>query len=402
MRNRTLCRQLWPRLGALALAGLLVGCTEANDPASPAAEAVQYSAGGGGIIPSPVANVNGFEFWPYTGTDLAGTVSDPINLIFPGADPRDIRAALLNLNGDRSAFGFPNVAPFDCTWADAVGSHQTGWTAATGWVGSVIQLECGDFGPAFRFHLRLFPGKGFTFANAHFEVLIPGTQQHEVLSWEFAERIVQFDLIRSGRLIGPVVHHPVAINPAPFRAINPMVFNLVPVPIRGILGLPTTPQAAPVPIPSDGRPTILNVAPTTADPGVLNRDFVVPFNQVIPKPFCASGPFDYLLVKGPITVRQRVVVTPSGNYISSFHAQGRLELTPVNPLTNPPTPIGETFSAVVNQHARNIITDRHSLVSELAMQIMLPPNAPFRGRLTTSLRVGPGESTGYDVRLDCN
>jgi hypothetical protein len=61
-----------------------------------------------------------------------------------------------------------------------------------------------------------------------------------------------------------------------------------------------------------------------------------------------------------------------------------------------------SFSAIINQHARNIITDRHSLVSELAMQIMLPPNAPFRGRLTTSLRVGPGESTDYDVRLDCN
>jgi hypothetical protein len=387
---------------ALSVAALLSACSEPQDPAAPRGGEPQFNGSGGGFVPAPIVDVSGARFWPFTGTDLAGTASDPINLIFPGADPRDIRAALLSVNGDRTMFGFPNVPPFNCTWADAVGSHQTAYTPETGWVGSAIQLECGDFGPAFRFHLRLFPADTFTLANAHFEVLIPGTQQHEVLSWEFAERIVQFDLVRSGKLILPPLHHPFPINPAPYRVINPLVLNGVPAPIRGILGLPLAPVAAPVPIPSDGRPTLLYVANGQADPGVLNREFTVQFNQVIPKPFCAAGPFDYLHVSGPILVRQHVVTTPSGNYISSFHAQGRLALTPVNPLTNPPTPIGESFSALVNQHARNIMTDRHSLVSELSMQIMLPPSAPFRGRLTTSLRVGPGGSDDYTVRIDCN
>ena len=46
-----------------------------------------------------------WNIWPYTGGNFSGTPQDPINLIFVGkADPLDIRAALLSLDGDRSAF----------------------------------------------------------------------------------------------------------------------------------------------------------------------------------------------------------------------------------------------------------------------------------------------------------
>jgi len=47
-------------------------------------------------------------WWPYTVMDFSGDPVDPGNLIFAGqADPLRIRAALLALNGDRTAFGFP-------------------------------------------------------------------------------------------------------------------------------------------------------------------------------------------------------------------------------------------------------------------------------------------------------
>ena len=51
------------------------------------------------------------NFWPYTGNDFTGTPQDPINLVLVGkVDPVQIRAALMALDGDRSAFGLPNVA----------------------------------------------------------------------------------------------------------------------------------------------------------------------------------------------------------------------------------------------------------------------------------------------------
>src|SRR4051812_20162098 len=54
-------------------------------------------------------------FWPFTGSDLGSSASDPINLIFRGkADPRALRAALLRLDGNRTAFGMPDQFPFNC------------------------------------------------------------------------------------------------------------------------------------------------------------------------------------------------------------------------------------------------------------------------------------------------
>lgn len=78
------------------------------------------------VTPSPLVTVNlgasSLEFWPFTGNDFSGTPQDPINLLFAGeSDPRALRAALLFLDGDRTAFGFPNVFPFNCTWIDAIG-----------------------------------------------------------------------------------------------------------------------------------------------------------------------------------------------------------------------------------------------------------------------------------------
>jgi hypothetical protein len=396
--------QLTKSAAALLLLTVLAACTESQPITAPGAASFSAGGAGGTTVPTPLVTVthglHSVELWPFTGTDLHGAESDPINLLFPAADARSIRAALLALPGDRSAFGFPNVAPFNCTWADAVGANQSGYTSASGWTGSGIQLECGDYGPM-RFHVRLFPAGEWTLANAHFEVLIPGTQAHEVLSWELAETLLMVDFIRSGKLLGMPTQTQ-QINPAPYRGINPLVYNGLPLELRAAIGGPLSNQSTPVPILSDGRATILPIAATAGEAMQMQRDWVLEFDQVIPKPFCASGPFDYLYVKGPIQFRQRVVVSGSGNYISQFHGYGMLELTPVNPLTSPPTPIGETFHALVNEHYRNIVTDRTTNVSNVQMQVMLPPNSPFRGRLHAQLTVGPGGATISSLRIDCN
>ena len=56
------------------------------------------------------------EVWPYTTSDFENP-SDPVNLVFPGSDPREIRQALMGLNGNRTP-SFPAQAPFDCTSPD--------------------------------------------------------------------------------------------------------------------------------------------------------------------------------------------------------------------------------------------------------------------------------------------
>ncbi|MGH7534104.1 MAG: hypothetical protein ACREMG_00820, partial [Gemmatimonadales bacterium] len=158
---------------ALSLALLITACedgpsiggppsAEASQAVStlPPADLVSISSGGGSLT-----------LWPYTGADFSGAPQDPINLVFTGkSDPRAIRAALFSLPGNRSAFGFPDVFPFNCTWSDAIGDLQTGYNQTVGWTGSAIQLQCASFSPI-RFHVRLFDAGPVTLGNAHFEVL---------------------------------------------------------------------------------------------------------------------------------------------------------------------------------------------------------------------------------------
>ena len=316
---------------------------------------------------------------------------------------RQLRAALVLLDGDRSAFGFPNQPPFNCTWKEAVGANQATYAEGVGWTPSAIQLECSDFDPI-RFHVRLFPAGEWTIANAHFEVLIPGTNVHEILSWELAEQLVTVDIMRSWLLDGAApLGSSWPINPAPsYRTIQPLVYNGLPPALKVLLTGSPADVAEPVPVATDGQATILNLSgEATAERTVAARDYDLQFNQVIPKPFCASGPFDWILVQGPVRFRQRVVLTHSGNFLSHFHATGALELTPVNPLTNPPTPVGEPYRAQVNEHYKNIVTDHVTLVSNLRLQVLIPPSGPFRGSLHASLRLGAGATEASDLIVRC-
>jgi hypothetical protein len=333
--------------------------------------------------------------WPFTGDDFSGTPSDPINLIFLGdADPRALRATLMSLGGDRSAFGVPNAFPFNCTWSDAIGRHQAAYAKADGWQGSAIQLQCGAY-ETLRFHLRLFREGLRTLANVHFEVMIPGTTEHEVLAWEFAEGFVALDLFRSGLLVAaPALTDP--INPSPtYRTIRHQVYNGLPVELRAALGLPLDNQAAPIPIPNSGQATVLKLDGAPEAPaGVIERAFVHPFDQVIPKPFCATGPLDFIKVQGPIDMVHRVMLTHRGRYAASFHARGRLTVTPVDPLTGQAT--GPSFDALVRERHRSSISDRKANAAQAVRQYLL--SDPLQSLV---IELSVGERDDFDLDVDC-
>lgn len=386
--------------GALAVGLVLAAGCDITEPPLPQGSPSTVTAAGQATppAPAPLVTVAGMEFWPFTSATLSGAPSDPMNLVFPGVDARSVRAALVMLDGDRTAWGFPPGAPFDCTWKEAMAANQSSYATAEGWTGSAVQLECGDYMPV-RFHIRMFPAGDGTVANAHFEVQIPGTNGHEVLSWELAQQLVTVDLARSGVLAAPPSLS-AAITPVPsFRAINPLVYNGLPDALKTLAGGPAM-ALEPVPLVNDGAATILPFAgPVDGERTVARREFVLQFDQTIPKPFCVQGPLDYLHVVGPIDFRQQVVVSGSGNFITHFHAHGSLELTPVNPLTGEVT--GEALRALVAEHDRGVVTDAVTLVSTFQIQLILPKNGPAGGRLQGTLRVGPGVSDRGGLAISC-
>jgi hypothetical protein len=317
------------------------------------------------------------ELWPFTGNGIGTTPNDPINAIFPNRDAREIRASLMALDGNRTAFGMPNAAPFNCTWKDAVGDAQVGYTTEAAWNGSVIQLECGDYAPM-RFHIRLMPGGSATLANGHFEVIVPGTNQHEVLSWELAEQLLKVDMMRSG-LLDPAAPLTMTaqITPSPtYRTINPLIYNGLPVALRGLIGGPLGNSSTPVPMPNDGRAVVFNMTSArTAPVGATSREFAINFNQTIPKPFCSTGPLDYLRVTGVVTINQTVETSARGDYSSYFKARGTLNVIEVNPVTGA---LGASYQAAVSEQQSNVLNDDRAQVSAFRLQKLISPDRPLQ------------------------
>jgi hypothetical protein len=384
--------------------GLVGACHEAREPITvPATDADRAVHGAPAPAPSVTVSAAGssLTFWPYTGTDFSSDPSDPVNLIFVGeADPRSIRAALFGLNGDRTAFGYPPAFPFDCTWADAIGAEQTAFSEGGGWEGSIIQLECGTYDPV-RFHLRLFSAGNWTLANAHVDVLIPGTTDHQVLSWEVAEQLVTVDLVRSGLLAAPPA--PTApIHQAPFRTIPAIIYNGLPAGLKqlavdptGVIPAPAS-VANPVPILTDGRATLLHLGQAAAvTEGVAAQQFVLQFNQVIPKPFCGAAP---VLVQGPVELSQDVRVVPSGNLTRRFRAHGTLSVTPIDPATGQPAGPASIARIQDQTHAR--LTDHLRSLDFSRVQHLESPNGPPE-RLQVDLKVGPHGLTRFSRNERC-
>jgi len=276
---------------------------------------------------------NTLALWPYFSPN-GERLEDPANLVFVGnASALQIRAALLALDGNRP--GFPPVFPFTARWSEAMGGVQAGYAEDTGWLGSVVQLQLGAYGPV-RIHLRFFEtGMPFgdsgvwTLGGAHVEMQIPGTPEHQVLAWERAEQVVIADLVRSGLLkYAPVQTQ--LINEAPgFRTIPPQIYGAIPDGLKQMCGLPVGPSDVPVPIPTDGHATILcleGTAPIVAGTDV--EEFTIQFHQTIAKPFCATGSTGAYMVDGPVDLKKSVGVDADGRYAYHYRLSGQLIATP--------------------------------------------------------------------------
>jgi len=317
------------------------------------------------------------SLWPYTGEGLDGVGSDPVNLVFLGeADPVAVRDALMALDGNRSAFGFPQGAPFDARWSDAVGGVQATYVDGEGWTGSVIQLQLGDYAPL-RVHLRLFRvraplsnGVAWTVGAAHFEVLIPGTADHQVLSWELAEQIVAADLARSG-LLGAAPSQTAALNAAPsYRAIPAVIYNELPAELAQLVGGPAAPVEQDVPIATDGRATVLTLARRAPRAGPTAQHFTLTYGQVVPRPLCAEGPYDYIQVQGPVTFDAEAEVDASGRYAFKSGYSGRLVAVPVDVTQDPPAASGAPFEAHVSEQQHGALDLDASEVASITQRLV--------------------------------
>jgi hypothetical protein len=290
----------------------------------------------------------------------SGSVSDdPVNLVFEGAsDPREVRAALFSVDGNRSAYGIPFAFPFDCTWTDALGDEQATWTPDEGWAAGAVQLACGPY--AMRFHLRLFRHGERTLGAVHMDLQIPATTEHEVLAWNFPRQLVMVDLLRSG-LLRAAPYETAVFGPTPsHRELLSFIHNALPVALRSVLGLPLGNQTADVPIPSRGTALVFDLGASFAPGwGDTRTELEVYFNQGIPKPFCNAGA-DYVWVRGPVHFSLRVQTEPSGRFARTQIITGTLDVTPIDPRTG--VPIGPTVTAQVSETHRAWLTDEHGQV----------------------------------------
>jgi hypothetical protein len=350
------------------------------------------------------------SLYPYTRTEFAsGADFDPINLVFTShADPRSIRALLLGLNGDRTAQlapsvpGYPPVAPFNCRWHDAIGDMQTAYGGDEGWAGSVIQLACGDFGPV-RFHVRLFRLGAFTVANAHFEMLIPGTADHQVLSWERAEELVAYDLLRSGLVDPAGVSVTDVITTAEHRTILKDLWNALASSADGqaVLGFVRLDFSAPAPLVStdqpirngDGRATVIPIGgDVTGTTGTTTESVPIEFGQDIPRPFCAGVP-RFIHVGGHLDLVKSVTVDAGGGFSSSYQTHGKLSARDLV--------TGSEYFANVAEHQETQMSDDGQSVLATVERKELPSGLADNGSLTTRLKVGPTGVTQFTRRESC-
>lgn len=406
-------RQKTVVLGVLLASALLVACADSQEPVSPLTRpvAARHEVVGQ-PAPTPLntvtmPGVGSLTLWPYTGNNFSSAPVDPINLAFPGRTPMQVRAALMSLDGNRStlaaALGLPALpAEFQplasCTWKDAAGGgNQTAYSQAGGWAGSAIQLTCGVF--QIRFHVRLFSAGDWTLGGAHFEVQISGLPNHESLSWDRAQQFVAYDLTRSGLLDSqlPVAPLPTGSQTPTYRTIMQPIYEGLPDVLKGFIG--SVVDAGGVHIPNNGLALAFNLATVPAIvPMTADQDFTLQMGQVTPKPFCATSPYDYVYVTGPMHVTEHVEVTPSGNYSNSQRME--VELTVFQFDLGTMSVTGAPFQGIITDVNSGQITGGVQLVTDSTVQTMFPA-APGRGTQTSYLRVGPGNSSTYSANTVC-
>ena len=277
---------------------------------------------------------------------------------------------------------------------------QSAWSSGDGWVANPVQLACGDYDPI-RFHIRLFPaGNHWVMAGTHFDLHITGTADHRVISWELPEQLIVADFMRTGLLDPTNPLGSAFIYPTPsYKSIEPEIFNAMPVQLRILAGLPTGSAGAPVPVPADGFATILNVAKRAPlDRGTYTDEFVLNYNQAVPRPFCSGGPLDFVFVTGPVRFEQRVRTNGHGSLESWQIARGDLMAMPVNPLTGEPT--GPPFRARTEDLHTGLVTPGTFNAGAIISRIAFPPAGGNGQSFMEVLSVGRFHAT-HRVRERC-
>jgi hypothetical protein len=375
------------RLALALLAALLMSpmaaCEDPGDPVPTDGASSRFELVEPAAVPLTAVPVGGetVELWPYTGTSIDGARSDPVNLIFTGvADPRNIRDALLSLGNVRSR----PFALFTCLWTDAIGGIQAAYAEPRGWSGSVIQVECGDYSTV-RFHVRLFPVGDHTLANAHFDVLIPGTPEHQVLAWELAEQFVVYEMSRAAVLAAAPAPTGLITTAPTFRSIPAPVYNGLPSALKALTGGPSGPVSEPVGIPNDGRATVLVVAEDVPGAGGTTKELALTFGQVIPKPFCAE-PGELIRVDGPVRLTQEVSIDATGGLTSQTVVDGTLQIRTYDAATQA---LGEPMPAEIRDHYHTLMEDETDFAKSSRHQILVRPSGANQ-QLQAQLRVGPG------------
>ncbi len=305
--------------------------------------------------PAPAGRVtvaleeDALEFWPFTGSGFDGAEVDPIHLILVGATPVEVREALLGVDGSsRSLPGLAAIPTLREAWTEAIANPQTAFIGGR-WTASVVQLELGSYDPL-RVHVRLFggftrSGVPVTLGAAHLEVLIPGTHEHQVVSWEAARAILVEDLLRSGYAdaAGAWRTGPIAPRPA-YRSVPRAVHRALSPELAGLASVPAAPDAA-VPLPHDGTATVLRFASTPElQPGALERVSELEIDEVAPMPFGGAGEAH---VSGRVVLQRVGRVGPRGEYTYEGGFKGTLLVTPITG-DRDPVPSGAPMEARVD------------------------------------------------------
>jgi hypothetical protein len=275
---------------------------------------------------------------------------------------------------------------------DAMGYEQAAWGEGEGWAGGAVQLACvassaQPLGTFFRFHVRLFRIGAHTLGAAHFEVLIPGTAEHEVLSWDLARQLVLYDVGRAD-VLSAAPGSAALVPTETFRAVRRPVYDALVSfglgPVLSRLGLVAPTWPADVPIPTRGGAAVVATAisfePVRAR---LEAATEVVYDVVIPKPFCSSGTpdptDDFVRLQGPLRFAQTVLTNPSGKYERRYLIGGTLTVTPMRMVqlptpTTPPkyAPTGEpVLEAAISETHRGMLTDQYAQVTERVSQVLM-------------------------------
>ena len=274
-----------------------------------------------------------------------------------------------------------------------MGYEHAAFVEPAGYVGGAVQLACvtpgAPLGSPFRFHIRLFRSGPNTVGNAHYEFLVPGTAEHEVLSWDLAREFATFDMGRTGRLT-EAPSSVAMIPPGCVKAVRRPVFQALVAagagPLLASLGL-ALPASGDVPIPTSGAArgfvASLRVKRDSVRQATTTR---VQYSIVVPKPFCATGPTDLVKLEGPLDFAMTVTTDRSGGYERSYVMGGTLTVTPLQVTSTGIVPSGDPVTGLIFEQHRGTLDDHRGQVTEQGAQILLgDPRQSMRWRFAAGV-----------------